>query len=262
MNDVHKRLVFHFYCDNDYKSNRAIKIHLQCLKHYSSIFDEALFCICVDDLDNTDLIQSIEHDIIGCGFNDIRFKLVKNTSYREAKTFYDEIATKINELYGITFFGHTKGYTNYKNLPYGADIENLDTWITGLYFLSLSDLDDVKNRLLGPPMNSFYGSFLSYCKEIDLILYSGTFYWINAPSLNDKIKNNIPLLDNCTYAENFLSKIFKYKEFSKKGGYNGRGNFMSFVLNNYCFANKTIKGFLNDDIEEYLDFKEKILKEI
>lgn len=265
---AYKRLIFHFYAEKNYKENRAIKIHLNCLKYYSHIFDEALFCIAIDDAEDKDLYKSVEKDLIDCGFKDIRFKEVKNDVYREARTFYEEVARNMSNLDGMTFFGHTKGYTNYIRMPNGATVESLDQWITGLYYFSLNNVEEVEQNLFGQPFfNNFYGSFLSYCKidcfGQDFPLYSGTFFWVNGLQLSQEKFWHIPKLDTLAYAENFLSKYYFYEDFSNKCNhrYSGINDYMAYCTNYYYYSPEVIPLFFlenEEDLNKFIIYKNKM----
>lgn len=265
--NIKKHLVFHFYCDDNYEQNRAIKMHLQCLKFYSHVFDDALFCIAVQDINNKKLICDIEKNIIDCGFKNLTLKVVKNSIYREALTFYEEVVLKMKDTDGMTFFGHTKGYTNYIKLPNGATESNIDTWILGLYYLSLSNIEEVETYLFGKYAYKMYGSFLSYCEKNSygqgFPLYSGTFFWINNQGLLIKENNNFPKLTDLTYAENFLSMIFNKDDFYNIGTYYGKNNFMSYIVNYYQFANETISWFLTEaELKDFIEYKAKMINSI
>lgn len=268
--DVKKRLIFHFYAGKDYRTNRAVLIHLECLKHYHKVFDEALFCVAVDDVNDSELITSVETDICKCGFKDLHFKVVQNDIYREARTFYDEIIAKIDVLDGMTFFGHTKGYTNYKDLPYFATSDKLDSWITGLYYFSLEFASEAELHLFGQPFfNVFYGSFLTYCEKDSynksFIYYSGTFFWTNALRLLKNTKE-MPLLDDLGYAERFPSCFFTVDDFYNRtmNSLSGYGYYMTFTTNLYYRIDEVIREFLNNekDYNKFLNYKTKILANI
>ena len=214
-----RRLIFHFYAMPDYEKNPAYKMHFACLKRYSHLFDSAKFFISVDDTSNRSLITSVAAKIVSCGFvENVEFVVVKNTIYREALTFKDEIADKMDELSGLTFFAHTKGVSNVSSPE--NDVDSVLKWIFGCYYLSLERIDDVHNQMqVYQPQNQrfFYGSFLKevlpeygggtkYGAE-----YEGSFYWINGQPLYDYInENNLPMPRNFGrfYAERFPGDIF------------------------------------------------------
>lgn len=268
---AYKRLVFHFYAEKDYKENRAIKIHLRCLKFYHNIFDEAIFFIAVDDITNTDLIKSIEKDLIDCEFKNVRFQVVQNDCYREARTFYDQIICKLKTLDGMTFFGHTKGYTNYKKLPNHATPENLDIWITAMYYLSLNFIDEAEDFLFNHPRcNDFYGSFLSDWIDdngIDHAIYSGTFYWLNCAQIFSRhyLKEEPPVLDNLAYAETYPSTFYNKDSFlNNPKSLSSHKLWMSYTINYYRYSQNVISNFFDGEkeLKDYMEFKNNIINKI
>lgn len=212
MEKIKHRLIFHFYLINNFEDNIINRLHFNCLAYYVECFDEAYFYIAVDEDICKETISLFETKIINYGFLNVKFKIVQNTYYREAQTFKDEIADKLQEPYqGLTFFGHNKGITN---IPiYGE--EYVKKWVVGLYYLSLNDLKHVDDSFFNwvydyAPV--FYGSFLSHSDTIGDI-YSGTFFWLNTNKLDHEIKQGIvktPLLFDRTFAEIFPS-IYKWE---------------------------------------------------
>lgn len=211
------RLVYHMYVKSF--DDAVSKIHFYCLGKYINVFNEALFIISLDDVDDTDLISAIETRITSLGFKgSLRFKIIKNDPYkREAETFYYEIVEKLNDLDGITFFAHSKGYSNKVSA-------NLCKWIAAMYFFGLDDLiiNQVKDHLLEKPSYMFDGfnpvfddkNFehhpLWYGKTLYNWTYHGSFYWMNtqkiAKHLNSK-SLQIPKLTDRYYAENFPGNV-------------------------------------------------------
>lgn len=217
MKHISRRLIFYFYGFDDYKNNRAIKIHLNCLKHYCEIFDEAIFYISVNDVTNTSLITSIENDIINIGYNkNVKFVVVEDTEYHESLIFYEEVVKKLQDLDGITFFGHTKGITNYDR---GYTQDCVDSWITGMYYLNLEFMEDVENRLIARE-GRFYGTFLSEIGE-DVInngsmptnknrlMYTGTFFWMNCTQIFSDYRT-FPKLTSRWYTEMFPGEHYNW----------------------------------------------------
>ena len=153
---IKKRLVFYFYTFENFMDNRAIKIHLKCLKKYSNVFDNALFIISIDDVNNSPLIFETETELLKLGFKDIRFKIHKNNGYCESQPFYEEIVRNLKYLDGLTFFGHTKGVTNYAKSD--VDIESIDAWLLGMYYLNLEFIPEVEYRMTYS-LSRFFGAF-------------------------------------------------------------------------------------------------------
>ena len=210
-----KVMVFSFYLTEDFKERRANKIHKFCLNRYSNIFDEIIMTFLIDDVENENLICECEKwllDSLHC--NNITFKVAQNNMLCEGQVFMNEISSKIDELYGLYFFGHNKGVTNYEKYP--KYYEEIDLWILGLYYLSLNFMPEVEKELIFDT-KFFYGSFLIEDEiphkenffETQLI-YGGTFFWVN-PSLICAFERDgrIPLVTQRGYAESVFVKSFK-----------------------------------------------------
>ncbi len=260
MEHIKKRLIFYFYAFEGFTDNRAIKIHLRCLKHYAHVFDEALFVISVDDTENEQLIYIAETELLKLGFKDIHFKVRKNNGYREAQAFYDEIVKKLNALDGLTFFGHTKGTTNYGNG--WAVEESLDAWLIGTYYLNLEFIDEVEECAVKLYGSRFYGAFLSnyIVGNKNKMTYYGSFYWINCPVIwADAKKDAIELpcdIGNRAFVEDFPALLYDWKE----------GAMLTTHLFRYLHpykpyeeTHKIIHFLLAESTEGYDKFKEEVL---
>ena len=156
--------------------------------------------------------------IVACGFvENTEFIVIENGVYREAAIFKQEIADKLDELSGLTFFAHTKGVSSI--LRPDCDTESILKWIFGCYYLSLENIEEVHDQMqVYQPKDQrfFYGSFLrvvlpeegggtKYGPE-----YEGTFYWTNCNVLLDYMREKeIPLPRNFGrfYAERFPGDI-------------------------------------------------------
>ena len=110
-------LVYHLYC-KDLRSMRIEdgnlynEINRRCLKRYHDIFDSAVFCVCLDDTGDLELIQRAIGWIWSCGFKDnVTIKVKPNSPNRDAQTFFDEVVGHLKEFDGMVFFGHNKGNT-------------------------------------------------------------------------------------------------------------------------------------------------------
>lgn len=256
-----RNLVFYFYGFDGYKDNRAIKIHFKCLKKYCNVFDNALFIISVNDITNIKLISDIEHDLINCGFNNISFKIHQNDVYCEANVFKEEIVNKLNEYEGITFFGHTKGVSNYTE----ETKDSMDEWITSMYFFNLEYTKNIEGYLAFD-VSLFYGHFLS--RHLDgLFYYNGTFFWINTKKLyHHKNVFNIhddENVDGRGYAELYPSYFYNdelmyldtFECFASLFG----DNYVESIIINDRMCNYT--GKLNV-LSDYRDFKKEIIYDI
>lgn len=207
-----KRMVYSFYVNDDSFDNIINKLHFKLLKRYIHIFDEVIFCVIIDDRDRIDLIQKIEEFIISIYHKKLTFKIYDNTEYRESLVFYNEIAAKIENLDGYTFFGHNKGISD-EGLPY-----YIQMWVAAMYYFNL----ELSNTLSADNSSVFYGALKSDCVEkceekyYETILpkhkwcYCGTFFWGKYQELYRLLEHRcekIPLLTNRWYSEMFPGEV-------------------------------------------------------
>ena len=250
---MNRTLVFHFYTFENFLQNRAINIHLRCLKQYHNVFDNAIFVISVDDIKNHELIQETERQIMDCGFENIKFIVKQNNEFREAQTFYDEVILNLDIFDGIVFFAHTKGISNYAQFPNNA--EDLDAWIYGLYYLNLNFIDETENFFNGIIPKMFYGAFLHVdINEVNwekvLGYYQGAIYWLMPSTILEELKRGrlpmekvYPKLENRICAENYPMSLCYWRD---NGVYNlGSHNLMATYLHNPYMEGKQILEYLS-----------------
>lgn len=260
---IKKRLVFYFYTFENFMDNRAIKIHLKCLKKYSNVFDNALFIISIDDVNNSPLIFETETELLKLGFKDIRFKIHKNNGYCESQPFYEEIVRNLKYLDGLTFFGHTKGVTNYAKSD--VNIESIDAWLLGMYYLNLEFISEVEYRMTYS-VSRFFGAFLmDNTKSTDVKwLYSGTFFWLNCQMIYlDEITNKIEIPSYCHqrgFAESFSGMLYEWDPKTQVLGSHG-GMFL-YRHDMYSDTTDLLTFLVSDDVKGYEDFKNEILENI
>lgn len=214
-NALKKRLVYHFFIPDNWKELETVQIHLKCLKHYSHIFDEAIFVLSLNDVNNKDNANEIQKILLDSGFDkNVTFKIVENTNLYESKTLYEEVTSKMDKLDGITFFGHSKGIGN--ELYKQVELDKLKVWIYGLYYFSLEFMNEVRSYMYGIHAIT-YGPFKTQIDETEnkyKWFYSGTFFWINTQKLYDKIAydNRTPRhFTDRFYSELYLGDVVKFK---------------------------------------------------
>lgn len=221
-----KIFVFNLYSNNQkITDNKLFEIHKNCIKYYKHVFDELIFYLNVDDLNDceliNDLIKWVSEVCEGLNFT---IKVRKNTKLCEAETFRNEILNgrkKYEDCF--VFFGHSKGSSlldkdlnvNLERMNSNSN-ESLLKWCVGLYFYSFNFIDEIEKIFHGCPRASemFYGPFLTQIKnpENNPILrmnknnchYQGTFYWINMNKFNNYIDRGIidlPLIDDRFWVE-------------------------------------------------------------
>lgn len=209
-----QRLIFSFYLTNDNLYNEINQLHLKLLSRYINRFDESIFCIIVDDDINQETIKDLQKQILNMDIKSVMFKIYPNTNYRESYVLYEEIAKKLGDLDGLTFFAHNKGISD----TFGE--ENIKTWIAALYFFSL-ETPLPSNALNGPiiygPLKSVgcnYKFRFSIQNKFDWV-YCGTFFWVKGQELNSYIKfwdREIPDLNSRWYSELFLGNLITANE--------------------------------------------------
>lgn len=207
-----KRMVYSFYVNDDSFEHPINKLHFKLLKRYIHKFDEVIFCIIIDDRERYDLIQRIEEFVISIFHKKLTFKIYDNTNYRESLVFYNEIATQMENLDGVTFFGHNKGISD------TDPIETIKMWVAAMYYFNL-EFELPYNDLNG---FTFYGSLKT--NNIDSLgitirdnlaqkypwVYCGTFYWGKYQELDrvcKRLNRTIPALTNRWYSEMFPGEM-------------------------------------------------------
>ena len=265
-----RRIVFHFYVPQNWRDIRVIRLHLNCLAYYSFIFDEATFIISVDDESNEALIAEFEHEILNCGFINVRFKVMNNYySLYEATTLYNEILNKLNDLYGLTFFGHSKGIGN--EIFGQANFDQLFEWICGLYFLTLDEYNVAQGNLLGYRGIS-YGPYKYLNEDVTNNkygwMYSGTFFWLNARKLDEYLKQKRikiePPFDRF-FSEQLLGNIIPYEEDDVYAKYAESRNGLSLKGRRDFYGHVTeyTPELLNiEEYKDFISFKEKMTKDL
>lgn len=254
-------LVFHLYVyrDENYFNNVAYRFHLECLKRYSHLFTKACFNISTDNINDSETINKVKHDLIDCNFNNIEIIVTENNYYCEVNTFKYFILDRIEQLNGLIFFGHTKGIINVIdgiNYP-----DNILNWVYSMYFFNLEDeyYRDMERRLIhsyGGPQNTFYGTLRAIIYDYNVSFFPGTFYWINIKKLReDNLKGEIRIPEICN--RNFCEELpYIYKK--ENNPYNGVASFCNKDVKNIWLYNNNnwndISSFLsNGNNEKYLE---------
>jgi hypothetical protein len=207
-----KRMVYSFYVNDESFEHRINKLHFRLLERYIHKFDEVIFCIIIDDRERYDLIQRIEEFVISIFHKKLTFKIYDNTNYRESLVFYHEIATQMENLDGLTFFGHNKGISD------TDPIETIEMWVAAMYYFNL-EFELPHNDLNG---FTFYGALktdniesLGIGVRDNLLqknpwVYCGTFFWGKYQELDrvcTRFDRKIPNLTNRWYSEMFPGEM-------------------------------------------------------
>jgi len=256
-------LVAHFYVPSYYEGFPWLyDIHFNCLKEYSNIFTNVVFVLAVDNNYDESIVNEYKKHIFDIGFRgDIAIKIRKNSAYREAKTFKEEIVDNLEKLEGITFFIHGKGISNVNRND--LDINQVLDWVASSYFQMFDNFDDVILKLINGNSGICYGPFLfnhEYCFTKNNWYYSGSFQCINTKKLCNYINANkisVPELCDRAYAETFLGDIIKFSTFVCRSVEERYVTSTPLVM--YENSVEASKFFLNEKFNEYEKFKLKVL---
>lgn len=207
MRDIDKkRLVFAFYLSEETFNNPIANIHFYFLSRYINMFDEVIVGIIKDDGLSDFYIEEFEKRFLSFYHKNISFKIYENTQYRETLVFYNEIATKLAELDGVTFFAHGKYSSE-------MDTEELIEWICGLYYFNLEyeyDYQATGVCFWGNPLITESDFFIKAITNKYRWYYSGTFYWTKTQELHKYMTKKgieLPVLTNRYYDEMFPGEI-------------------------------------------------------
>lgn len=274
-----KKLVFYFYITPDFLQRKTNLCHIECLRRYANIFDEAEFILSLDDIHDLEMIHSVENILISLPFNgNISFKIHQNDKFRESIVIKEEVFDKLKDMNRLVFFGHGKGFTN---LDIYEETSMLH-WLLGCYYLSLNFMDEVVNMIDSNDKTWLaYGSFPlvqkrpatleSLSNKDDIYLgrikyqwcYSGTFFWINTPKLRDIMRIydiEEPQIFDRYYSEKYLGNVIPY---SNNG--TAHKNIYLFGNNNMYndgIAEDCLRFILGDEMNEYYKFYNSILEDI
>lgn len=257
-----KKLVFYFYANPQNINCEINKTHFACLREYIGIFDECLFVISVDDINNFELIKKVEKKFLDINKNgNITFKVHQNNEFRESSAFKKEVADKLGED-KLVFFGHNKGTTN---TDYDKSV--IQAWVNGMYFYSLNFINEVLDYLLNKQYFS-YGSFLAkedgyhYFVSKYNWAYIGTFFWINSGKILNFIKSHnieIPNLADRFYAEDFLSNLYDIWPLSTAASHKNR--YLTLANDFYKYAKKYID-VCHPEHQDFDEFNKHIIETI
>lgn len=256
---MRKRLVFYFYLTDELIDSKVYSIHLNCIKHYSDIFDEMIFVLSVDDVEKSEIVKRFEHKIItligpAC---DITFDIHHNDEFRESSAFKKHVVEKLSDGV-LTFFAHGKGITNLEKY----DETEIYKWILGMYYYNLNYIDEVEFDLLQKKYMS-YGSFLT-SNEHDTStkyhwFYIGTFFWVNNLKIKSYIDFNgveIPEMADRFYDEEFLSNI--YDCWPKRNAASHENKFLVNAVDFYHFTSNYIEMLYGKE-DGFSEFCEKMI---
>jgi len=200
------RLIFSYYIVKEDIYNVIYKYHLTLLKEFGHLFDHIDIYLCIDDINNIDIINVVKTFILSYlneYSNKINFSIQQNDHfYREGKTYYNQLLLRLNEYSSnneIVMFGHTKGLTN-------NDLDNSINWICLIYYFCLQQFWQAKYYLTD---NSFdkicYGPLYYYSlRNMSKYkwMYVGGFSIVNTNRLLNYINNNNLQLFNYSKEQN------------------------------------------------------------
>lgn len=271
INGAKIKIVYHLYLKDieTFDSNAYYEINRRCLEYFHDIFDSALFCVCVDDTGNAELIQKGVEWILSCGFkNNVEIKIKQNTAFCDAQTFYDEIVNHLSDFNELVFFAHNKGCGKF------YDNESVRQWVIFSYYASLCNISEKVLNLAEQAVSHgyipLYGDNFKITSPFKWVL-PGAIFLFNPMKVATYLKehgNEPPALQDRFSAEMFLSKIFDIT----RGEYSmtdicfenyRNGYFISessyYAINHYSL----LKYFLSEErINQYRDFYNRITNEL
>lgn len=254
-NSIKLRLVYYMWIPSDGMKDDFFDVHFKCLERYANVFDESRFYLAIDDVNDTDKIREIEEKLISIGFvKNVSFTIVKNNpQLREAKVFKTEIADKLAELDGLTFFAHSKGTFSHKRFDEKSNL----MWVSAMYFFNLEYINEMIWWMTETCSNS-YGFFRLYDTTwmshiTNTWMYAGTFMWLNCQKIDHYITSNkvkMPELYDKGYAEDFVGNTTKWSFSSSKGGW------IVTLADFYDKCEEYLPMYFGDDKGPYNDFLE------
>lgn len=260
-------LVAHFYIKKEWELElpQIYKLHFACIEKYKNIFNNSIFVLSVDEGCSEELLNFYKRKIIEIGIRgNISIKIKKNTAYREASTFKEEIVDKLSELNGITYFIHGKGITNFGRTDINPD--SVNEWVLSSYYQLFSKPDYVVKSLISENTGICYGAFLfnnDFCLTNHDWYFSGSFQAINTKKLLNYINNHgikIPELCDRAYAEAFLGDCLEFNPFFVRS-FNGKyGTTTPLIM--YKEAEVPSKYIIGDEMIKYSNFKQEILSAV
>ena len=250
-----KKLIYSFYLSRDTYDLKINDIHFRCLDRFKNSFDEVDITFIMDDKADVDILKDAEERFISIFLGkNVSFSIIENNEFRESRVFYDKVATKLSEN-ELVFFAHNKGVSNVKQF----DINEIYTWVCGMYYYSLNFMDEVEYKLVGRKYFS-YGSFLTINEEPEKYnkhgwYYIGTFFWINCKKIEQYMTmHNIPLpiLADRFYDEEFLGNIIQAWPMIMATGHQDK--YLKYCYNYYEKSREFIRLLDYDDMEEFERF--------
>jgi hypothetical protein len=184
---MRKRLIFFIFVDVKYKDTKYYDLHLYNLEKHINCFDCCTFHLSLKEFSDENLAfanEIIKRITAFASEKDLEFKFRKNTVFREAECFDEEVISRIkSETKEIVFFAHARG------LSHGVN-ESDFMWIASMYYFNLGFISEVDRHFLdvsSRPQKIFYGFPFSDCDKIRgekfNWFYPGTFYWIKCDSV-------------------------------------------------------------------------------
>ena len=172
------KLIFYWYVHNQ-PWNPLYDIHIKLLYEYRDRFNEKEFIIATDPYTEKKYIDAVI-DKIKKIMPDATFTYYENDkNLRESKYFYNEIATKLDQMEDKWyFFAHNKGVDSWY-----APGDFCKLWIIGMYFMNLNYPDKIEEQMKSPNTCVIGTYLIRNVKAWAWLRYnwhfSGTFWWFN-----------------------------------------------------------------------------------
>lgn len=181
------KLIFYWYIHNrDW--HYLYDIHIKLLNEYKDRFSEQEFIIATDSDTKQEYIDAVIAKLKSI-FPNAKFTFYENDKQlRESKYFYNEIATKLDQMDDRWyFFAHNKGVDSH----YAPGVL-CKMWVVGMYYMNLNYPEKILEDM-NKPKTCVIGTYLLHGFKYWPWLtfgwhYSGTFWWFNPKRISSLIK--------------------------------------------------------------------------
>ena len=220
---IKTKLVYHLYIKSPASLDGGDEsyfnvLNQRILSRYSNLFDSALFCVVLDDVNNGELIEGAVKWILGAGpWNGLEIKIKPNSPFNDAQTFFDEIVNKLDSFKEMVMFGHNKG-TRWLDTGHR---ENVAKWVAYSYFSIFRNFEENVKKLADDVMVTGYvpiGGVLRPADTRNINKYGwhapGGITMFNPMKLRTYLKNygeELPILSDRFSQEFFWGNVVDIK---------------------------------------------------
>ena len=257
---MNKRLVYYWFVPckssnscfsntntrNSCDINRFEQLHLNCLKHYSNVFDSAVILLSVEDGAAIEDVQFVREKLLQCGFNKLEILVCSNNSFLcECEFWKQYVIENCEDFDGITFYYQTKGITHkFSN--------SMVDWATALYFFNLNNEPLLSNKNEYVSSGAFF-----YDRPNGDYIYSGNAYWVNHNNIKKWYEINGGSPNDYNLVNRFAAEDYFFRTFPPHLSLPIGKPVMSCDDYNDCQGH-IFSSFETEQIKQYMDFKYNI----